>query len=374
MKTESVGMNIPSLSVGEAVELMTEVYVSAINTGMSFRKLFPTFLWGPAGVGKSGGIYKLADNIDRYTGKKTKVTEARLITFTPSDLVGIPYKDQQSKFTVWLKPKIFDMDPDDGIVNILFLDELNCAAPAVLAAAYQICYDRCIGEHRFPENCIVVGAGNRVTDMGVTYKMPKPLCNRLQHFEVRSDYEGWREWAVDHDIDHRVIAFLGMDNSRLCIEPESTDIAFGTPRSWEAVSNYLSLGIKNERALYLNIAGVVGNVAAMEFKAFCEGVIDMPSVDDILEGKCRVKPKSHSVMYALISALVCKIKSMADDSNWLDDDEDFGMRQLNNAVRYVSQLPADFTELFLTDIKQISGVGEMLKRCEALQLLLAKRR
>lgn len=82
------------------------------------------------------------------------------------------------------------MDESKGVVNILLLDEISAAPQSVQAAAYQITLDRVvIGEHKLPDNCIVIAAGNRTTDKSVAYKIPKGLANRLLHIEVESNFE-----------------------------------------------------------------------------------------------------------------------------------------------------------------------------------------
>ena len=86
------------------------------------------------------------------------------------------------------------MDESGDTVNILFLDEISAAPQSVQAAAYQITLDRSVGEYRLPENCIVIAAGNRVTDRSVAYSMPKALANRLCHLEIRSDPGSWHDW------------------------------------------------------------------------------------------------------------------------------------------------------------------------------------
>lgn len=67
------------------------------------------------------------------------------------------------------------MDSSDDIVNILFLDEISAAPQSVQAAAYQITLDRVVGEHKLPDNCIVIAAGNRVTDKSVALKCQRHL-------------------------------------------------------------------------------------------------------------------------------------------------------------------------------------------------------
>ena len=71
--------------------------------------------------------------------------------FNPIDLRGIPTANADKTLAVWLKPQIFQMDPSEGIVNILFLDEISAAPQSVQAAAYQMTLDRVVGEHRLPK-------------------------------------------------------------------------------------------------------------------------------------------------------------------------------------------------------------------------------
>ena len=60
--------------------------------------------------------------------------------------------------------------PDGSIKEgILFLDELNTAAPMVQASAYQLILDRKIGEYTLPDGWAIVAAGNRESDKGVVF-------------------------------------------------------------------------------------------------------------------------------------------------------------------------------------------------------------
>ena len=131
-------------------------------------------LWGPPGIGKSQGVREIADNIKAKTGKKVHITDVRLLLFNPVDLRGIPTANADKTLAVWLRPQIFQMDAGDDTINILLLDEISAAPQSVQAAAYQITLDRTIGEHKLPENCIVIAAGNRVTDKSVAY-----ICHAL---------------------------------------------------------------------------------------------------------------------------------------------------------------------------------------------------
>jgi len=73
---------------------------------------------------------------------------------------------------------------------------MNSAAPAVQAAAYQLILNRRVGKYVLPDNVVMVAAGNRESDKGVTYRMPTPLANRFIHLEMKVDFESWEQWAV----------------------------------------------------------------------------------------------------------------------------------------------------------------------------------
>ena len=150
-------------------------------------------LWGPPGVGKSQGVREIAYEIEKRTGREVRITDVRLLLFNPVDLRGIPTANEDKTLAIWLKPQIFQMDASEEVVNILFLDEITAAPTSVQAAAYQITLDRTVGEHKLPANCIVIAAGNRVTDRSVSYNMPKALANRLCHFEIKEDPNAWHD-------------------------------------------------------------------------------------------------------------------------------------------------------------------------------------
>ncbi len=363
MKNEIIQMNIPSMGISETVEQLSSLYCSTINTKLQLHKLPTPFFWGPAGIGKSEGVYQLGDIIADKTGKKVAVTDVRLLLFSPIDLRGVPVADNEKRFTNWLMPKIFDMNKSEDYINILFLDELSAAPQSVQASAYQICLDRKIGEFKLPENCIVIAAGNRTTDQSVSYKMPKALCNRLMHFNIKSDYESWRIWAIRNEISDKIIAFLGYDNSRLCVEPESSDLAYASPRSWSFVSTILKNTDINIHDAYPLIAACIGNDIALEFEAFCMGYVGMPSISDVLAGKCVELPKTHDIMYAMVSGLIEAIKNKG---------EELSVEELDNVCVYSTRLPKDFCMTFMKDLIIIPNINHKLAKCKGFQAWLSK--
>ena len=331
--------NITVLSVGKMVENLREAFVKIINDNLPVNVLPSFMLWGPPGVGKSQGVRQLAADIKSETGKTVYVTDARLLLFNPIDLRGIPTSNEDKTLAVWLKPKIFNMDESSDVVNILFLDEISAAPPSVQAAAYQITLDRTVGEHKLPDNCIVIAAGNRVTDKSVAFKMPKALANRLCHFEIEGDFKSWKKWAIDKGINEKVVGFLTFRPSDLMkFNSANDDLAFTTPRSWEMVSNILNYVSDDIKKSYTLIAGCIGVGAAIEFRTWCNIYDKLPDIKEIFDGKCTQVPQQTDVMYAVISSMVSYAAKHKDE-----------LDKIANSILYAQKLPPDFATILLKD-------------------------
>lgn len=333
--------NLCSLSVSGIVDSISDLLVNALDNSVPFKDLPAIMLWGMPGVGKSQAVRTIADRVSQKTRKNTRVVDVRLLLFNPIDLRGIPVADVTKTFAIWLKPKLFDMDPSSDVVNFLFLDEISAAPPSVQSAAYQITLDRVIGEHKLPDNCYVICAGNRTTDRSVAYKMPKALANRLCHFVVESDFVSWQKWAKSKNIDYRVVEFLSKRRDLLTnFDASNDDVAFATPRSWEMVSNILSAGNFSdlERCFPL-IAGLVGSGIATEFVAWCKTNAFVPDIDDIVKGRATVVPKTTDGLYATVQLMLHYITSHRYDENGLE-----------NCIEYSKRFQPDITASFFKEL------------------------
>lgn len=328
---------IPVLSVDSAVDTLSSIFIKASLSKTPFKKIPSVMLWGAPGVGKSQGVRQVAEKISSATGKKCNITDVRLLLFNPIDLRGIPTANAEKTLAIWLKPQIFQMDPSDSIINILFLDEISAAPQSVQAAAYQITLDRRVGEHELPENCIVIAAGNRVTDKSVAFKMPRALANRLCHIEVESNFESWKRWAVSSGVSPLVTGFLSFRHDYLIQnESESDSLAFPTPRSWEMVSNLLNMMDQNLSAVYHMVSGCIGSGIASEFRTYCKIYNDLPKIEDIFKGKCSTVPKQTDELYALVSSMTSYAREHRNDT-----------AAIENSIEYSLLLPPDFSVVLI---------------------------
>ena len=364
MEKERTNFDVPALSAGGVVEQLAGLYTAAVSNGVDFRAVPPVMLWGPPGIGKSQGVRELAARLQENTGRIVKITDVRLLLYNPIDLRGIPTANKDKTLAVWLKPKVFQMDESRDVINILFLDEITAAPQSVQAAAYQITLDRVIGEHRLPDNCLVIAAGNRVTDRSVAYKMPKALANRLLHMEVEVDFVSWRKWAVEKGIDERVLGFLSFRQERLMtFDPSNDDRAYATPRSWEMVSNILNSCPGSLKELRPLIAGLIGTGTTEEFICWEEIYRELPGMKDIFSGRSCKVPARPDALYALTSAMVGYAREHKHD-----------MTQIANSIRYAEKLPPDFTLLVIKDYMYLEkGYKEKLMALPEMRRWLSRK-
>ena len=313
-----------------AAELVSRT-VGPKSAKKSLRKAFknkrPTFLWGPPGIGKSDIIKQLGGELDAH------VIDVRLSLWEPTDIKGIPYFDSNDGTMRWAPPS--ELPSVEFAKNhkqiILFLDEMNSAAPSVQAAAYQLILNRRVGTYFLPDNVVIVAAGNRETDRGVTYRMPAPLANRFVHLEMTVDWDDYFDWAVDNKIHQEVVGFLSFSKKDLYdFDPKSSSRAFATPRSWSFVSELLTDDDCDTETLTDLVSGSVGEGLAIKFMAHRKHASKMPNPSDILSGKVKkMDSKEISAMYSLTVSLCYELKDACDKKakNWNE--------QVNNFFQFI---------------------------------------
>lgn len=339
------------LTIEQMVKQLSKAYISYIKSDTTFKSFPSVMLWGPPGIGKSQGIRQVAKEIEEKTGKKVEITDVRLLLFNPVDLRGIPTANNDKTLAIWLKPKIFQMDDSKDVVNILFLDEISAAPQSVQAAAYQITLDRTVGEHRLPDNCIVIAAGNRVTDRSVAFAMPKALANRLCHIEIVVDSKSWHNWAISSGINSKVLGFLNYNPSMMMkFDSMSDSLSFPTPRSWEMVSNILNNVSGNISEVYPLIAGCIGDTTAYELLSWSEVYSKIPKVQNVFNGTAYDLPTRPEILFALSSEIISYAKEHNSD------------KEIRNAIDYVSKFPEEFKSRIFTDLLQIESIRHILSR------------
>ena len=306
----------------------------------AFKKQRPIFIWGAPGIGKSDIVQQIGNDMSAL------VIDIRLSLWEPTDIKGIPYYAANDNTMKWAPPVEL---PDEKLAKkhkhiILFLDEMNSAAPAVQAAAYQLILNRRVGTYKLPDNVLIVAAGNREADKGVVYRMPAPLANRFVHLEMKVDFDDWFAWATDNKIHTDVVGYLNFAKKDLYdFDPKSPSRSFATPRSWSFVSELLE-DDDDENTTTDLVSGAIGEGLAVKFMAHRKVASKLPDPTAILNGKVKeIETKEISAMYSLTVSLCYELKEACDRNDKKFDDK------VNNFLRFAMD---NFdTELVVMGIK-----------------------
>jgi hypothetical protein len=297
----------------------------------------PTMLWGAPGVGKSQVVHQVAAELGM------NMIDLRLSQLDPVDLRGVPSVDTKKRLTSWNTPNFL---PTEG-KGILFLDEINSAAQATQAAAYQLVLDRKLGDYTLPDGWVIITAGNRLSDRAIVNQMSSALKNRLAHLNFEVNNEDWAQWALTHGIATEVLGFIRFRPMLLNeFEPRNQSKeeaerikrlhagqAFGMPRSWEFTSKlvYQRPPPDIEYELY---SGMVGEGCAAEFVGYLKYYRDLPNLDALLMNPDKAPvPDEPATLYALATGLAAK----ATKDN------------MERVIKYALRIPADFQVLLVKD-------------------------
>lgn len=325
----------------------------------------PLMIWGQPGIGKSAVIKQICQELS------IDLIDMRLLNYDPVDLRGVPsVVDAKTK---WNVPDFF---PEGGS-GILFLDEINAAPPAVQASAYQLIFDRQLGDYYLPDGWAIVAAGNRIGDRAVVHQMPSALANRFIHVCTEVRNEDWQDWAVNNGIDERVIGMLNWRKDLInTFNPKQNNTAFATPRTWHYVSDILhndwkhvvekmKIGnidlnsisddgnpfLKKEKERNdittiqrILIEGCVGAGVAAEFFTYINHYQELPDIDKIFANPTKSKlpdaDKKPALIWAIISSGIIKFKNAEAD-------------KLDNVLELSMRFPPEFA------VALVSGLGRI---------------
>lgn len=346
----------------------------------------PIYLHGPAGVGKSVIVRdatKFAeDALNRRFGRddiKVGYVDERLSNFEPSDVNGIPYVShagldtEEMKFSIpsWLPTRervekgIF---PEFGVI---VLDEMSNASVPVQHSAYRIILDRSLHEGiDLAKGWIIISAGNRREDKTGANEIKPALGNRYaMHLYVHTNIKIWTKWALNNNIDNRVIAFLNKNPNFLHdFDPKDPKPNWPSPRSWEAASKILDLGYSDE---YQSIAivGCVGPKAGLQFETFLKYYADLPDWTAVMDGKITytVKRGDKGLEIAIVFALINAF-SLACET----EDESLRTTRIHNLDAVLQQLPDDFIGVVYRQLKHTKK-GHIFQRMVIDTLMTWKR-
>lgn len=288
----------------EMVELVTKAY----KTQKSL------FVLGGTGIGKSDTVYQAGESIansmnmnvttDLNDQDNFRIIDFRVADKRPADLRGLP--DLSGDKTVWQEPEFL---PDEG-KGIIVLEEFNLADKSLQAPAYQLVLDRKMDSYKVPRGFGIVALGNRIEDRANVHELSVPLKNRFDWAELTEPQpDQWIDWAMDNNLDSRVITFIKNNPKFLYRPPINTETesvdrqkkAFPTPRAWETVSDKIKPEPNDRLQFYTSTT--VGKDVATQFESFAK-LAEGYDIGQILDNPEKAElPNKPDAKYALSSSI-----------------------------------------------------------------------
>jgi MoxR-like ATPase len=280
----------------------------------------PMLFEGQPGGGKTARIKMAARQLGLDDPKAGTCMQPVIASLRePSDFLGIPIP--QADGSVRYVPGRFATSLASSKRGVLFLDEINTAAPATQAALLRLVNEGWAGDVFLGNGIRVVAAQNAVQDSAGGWDLSAPLANRFGHLPwPEVDAGSWGEWllgsndSAEHDSysaadeEKRVMAawdpafakakglvagFIKARRELLHKMPpagsEQTSRAWPSPRTWELATRALATcDVHTLSPVDADeiVAAFVGAAAASELIAYRKES-DLPDPLDVLDRKVK---------------------------------------------------------------------------------------
>ena len=290
------------------------------------------------GMGKSAIVKLLAKTFN------LELIDLRVSQCEPVDMQGYPdVVDGRMTFQI---PEYFPIEGDpipEGKEGwLIFLDEFNSGSKQTEAACYKIIFDKAVYKHKLHPKCRIIAAGNLSTDRAIVNIASTATTSRLIHYTLMVDNAAWLTWAMNNEIDHRILAFIKFRPDLLYkFDPTVADTTFPCNRTWEFASKIIKDKKEIDRLTTVRLVGALGDGAATEFSVFSKIYKSLPTIEEILEDPINgwKVPTEASEQYA--------VSTMLSQYITLDN--------IKVIIQAIEQLPLEFQVITFKDIYKKHG-------------------
>lgn len=282
------------MSIAQIVKFFKDVVFK-----MDPRDVPPILLAGAPGIGKSEVLTQLFASHPK--GLKTVIASQ----ISPVDSFGLANIEEIKTETGTFNETRFTPTSCFGRGNYnLFLDEINNASPAMLAAIMNLMSARLMGGDSF-KDVLIVAAINPPSTNSLSMDLPAPIMNRCLTIVVDYTLDDFINYATNTGNIHvAVTSFLkktsgsylqanwevNKNHGYSTAEP-SANSPFCSPRSWEKVSNFLNTMSKTGGIEYSLlqpiISGLVGSEGASAFATTYAYMNRLPDIEAVFDGKLK---------------------------------------------------------------------------------------
>ena len=275
------------------------------------------FLRGEPGIGKSS----IMAAFERHFG------DAYVYAYfdcAQKDLgdIAMPMPNRDLKVTEYFPNAVLQLQSGKPVV--IMLDEFTKAPQPVQNMLHPLLEARNprLGDIPLPEGSIVFLTGNMASD-GVGDNIKAHTLNRVTTVTVRKpSADEWLSWAVNHNIDPVVMAWVNQfphalssylegnqEGNPYIFNPKKMQGAFVSPRSLQLVSQITSKRDElTANSLLAAMIGQIGESGARDMHAFVEYQDQLPTWEAITTNPKKAKlPDSPGACAVMVFSAVAKV-------------------------------------------------------------------
>ncbi len=266
------------------------------------NKQRPVFLYGPPGIGKTAVMEQIAKEMN------IGIVSYSMTHHTRQSALGLPFIKTRtfggveydvSEFTMSeILSDVYSYIERTGHKNgILFLDEINCVSETLAPSMLRFLQYKAFGSHSVPDGWVIVAAGNPPEYNKSVKEYDIATLDRIQKIDIQSDYDVWRDYAVNERVHPSIITYLDSKPSDFYIIENTPDgKQFVTARGWEDLSRLMysfeKKGVEIEAEFvsqYIQVPTVAQDFASF-YKTF-KNISDLCSPKNIFEGNANEELK-----------------------------------------------------------------------------------
>ena len=259
------------------------------------NKQRPVFLYGPPGIGKTAVMEQIAKEMNigivSYSmTHHTRQSALGLPVIKTKSFDGVEYDVSEFTMSEILSDVYSYIEKTGHKQGILFLDEINCVSETLAPSMLRFLQYKSFGSHSVPDGWVIVAAGNPPEYNKSVKEYDIATLDRIQKIDIQSDYDVWREYAINERVHPSIITYLDSKPSDFYIIENTPDgKQFVTARGWEDLSRLMySFEKKNIEidyefvAQYIQVPTVASDFASF-YKTF-KNMREMCSPENILNG------------------------------------------------------------------------------------------
>ncbi len=312
------------------------------------------------GVGKSSVIRQITEEMG------IGFHDVRLSQCEVGDIKGLPFLDETTLTTKFLKPYWWPRDPNSK--GFLLFDELNRATKDVLQAVFEICLDRRLDGEKLPDGWRVVAAVNASEHYDVVEFDPA-LLDRWFCIDFDPSAKEWIKWAISHGIHPAIVDYISQNEEMLDPPLGAMEVGkvYQSRRSWERFHEACqSLGLwdQPEEGMLTAVAkGWLGSTASITFPKFLLNDFARLKPDDVLDELDKVRHKVEAALSDIesIAALSRSVLTTLGKRNA----SKITPSVINNVKEFMTLLPKDVASSFWAELLKITSMRDDVRKWQS---------